>query len=120
MTINGATLLKIGTYIVSLTNTLLIPSQVKFIDVTIILKDPCARAIFEVNPSPFSNIAVTVPSVTPINTAFKVWTDVERSYSLVCAITASFTTTYTPISVASPYAQTVVNPALVSLPTDIA
>lgn len=104
MTINGATLPKIGTYILSLTNTLLIPSQVKFIDVTIILKDPCARAIFEVSPSPFSDIAVTVPSATSINTAFKVWTDVERSNnSIVCAITASFTTTYTPISVVSPY-----------------
>jgi len=102
LTIDGAVLNSIGTYTVTLKNTL--SSQIKIIDVTIILKDPCERAVFEVSPNPFSNIEVTVPSMNSVNTPFKVWTDVERLYSLVCAITASFTTTYSPITVASPYA----------------
>jgi hypothetical protein len=115
--VSGAILANIGTYTITLTNTSL--TQTMVTTLTIILKDPCDRAVFESTPSPFSDITVQVPSATLINTTFKVWTDVERNYNLVCAISASFTTTYAPISVSSPYDNTVVNPALVSLPNDI-
>ena len=53
-------------------------------------------------------------------TSFHVYTDVENSYpAVVCGYTASFTTSYAPLSVSSPYSSHVFNPTQVSLPTDI-
>jgi hypothetical protein len=51
VTITGATLLEIGIYTITLSN--MSATYIQSVVFTIELKDPCSRAIFEVNPYPF-------------------------------------------------------------------
>jgi len=116
--INGATIAAKGVYIITITNTL--NTQVKSDSLTLTIKDPCEFATFITTPSPFSDKTITVPSVTPIQTSFAVKTNVENTYpSIVCGITALFSTTYLPATVASPFIKYTIDPGLVVLPTDI-
>jgi hypothetical protein len=75
-------------YTVTLTNTYTDPwtgatVQVKTDTVTIVLKNPCERAIIEDTTSPFSTINVPMPTTGFINTPFKIYTDLERAYPLI-------------------------------------
>lgn len=85
---------------------------------TIVLKNPCARAVFETSPNPFSDITVAMPLTSTISTPFHVYTDVEKAFpSIQCNITATFTTTYTPLTIST--TQTSLDTTKVVLPTDI-
>jgi hypothetical protein len=58
--INGATLANLGTY--SLTLTAAVDSKTTVSSFTVIILDPCARAVFETNPAPLSDMTVIMPA----------------------------------------------------------
>jgi len=100
--VNGATIAAKGVYVITIANTL--NTQIKSDTITLTIKDPCEFATFVTTPSPFTDKIITVPSVTLIQTPFSVKTNVETTYpSIICGITALFSTSYLPATVASPF-----------------
>jgi len=115
LTLNGCTSSNIGTYTVKLTNTSL--GVVKELSVTLIVEIlTCINAVFETSPSPFSDIVVNMPT-TSYNVPFKVYTDIERLYSMVCPIIATFTTSYAAVNVSTPYSNISVSPGSITVPS---
>lgn len=82
--------------------------------------DPCKVAVFETSPSPFgSNINIDPTIKTRTKWPIKVYTNKERiSAAVVCAIKATFTTTYSPATIAEPYKEITIDPAFIVLPND--
>lgn len=61
--ITGATLLDQGTYAMTLTADL--DGTTKTASFTVIILDPCKRAVFLTNPNPLSTMNVALPSTGP-------------------------------------------------------
>ena len=58
-----------------------------------------------------------MPTSSNVERAFKVYTDVERSYpSIICPITATINQGYAPVSIVDSYTKVRVDPSLVSVP----
>jgi hypothetical protein len=74
VTINNATLADKGTFAMTLTAT--VDGKTASIAFTIIIKDPCSRAVFQTTPAPLSNMTVTMPSAVTSTQAVSIKTDV--------------------------------------------
>ena len=100
-----------STYTITLTNDCCNnPTQTT--TMTLTFSDPCVRAIYQTSPNPFAIVEVYVPSVFTITTPFHVKTDIETTYTYVCATTHAITTGYLPVSLASNIVeQHVINPS---------
>jgi len=61
--INGATLANIGTHTMTMTHT--IDGVSATATFTVILKDPCKRAVFQTSPNPILPMTITMPSAGP-------------------------------------------------------
>lgn len=86
---------------------------------TLTIIDPCRLAVFEINPTPFLDMVVDPTSKSQILVPIKVYTDKERvSSAVVCAIKATFTTSWVPVTVVEPWQKYVINPSAISLPID--
>jgi hypothetical protein len=110
-------LANVGTYTLTLTNTL--GTQVFMSTMTLIIADPCSRAVIQTTPNPFSDQVVNVPSATVISVSISsLTTDLFAAYGITCSLKATITTAYLPVSVVSPYSQYQIDPAAVVLPTD--
>jgi hypothetical protein len=113
------TLAEIKSYTLTLTYTYELTSQSA--SLTLIIKDPCSRAVFKTTPSPFSTITFSAPSTANTYTLFKVYTDVEETYpSIVCPISAIITGVgYVPVSINGAFTAITLDGNLVCLPGDI-
>jgi hypothetical protein len=74
VTINNATLANKGTYAMTLAAS--VDGKTASAAFTIIIKDPCSRAVFQTSPAPLSNMTVTMPSAVTSNQAVSIKTDV--------------------------------------------
>ena len=93
------TLAEIKSYTLTLTYTY--GSTSLFASLTLIIKDPCSRAVFKTTPNPFSTITFSAPSTANTFTEFKVYTNVEVDHSsIVCPIITIITGVgYGPVSI---------------------
>lgn len=79
--VNGCGLANIGTYTCTLTAT--VNSKTASSTFTIIIQDPCKRAIFDAT-NPFTLITVTMPTAGPTTSNKAVLTDLSVPYSITC------------------------------------
>jgi hypothetical protein len=116
--LTGATLANIGTY--SMTLTAIVDAQTTTNAFTMIIMDPCKRAIFETTPAPILMMTITMPSSGPTTQTVKIYTDVERATSpaVICPITGVLSPSTKPwISFTNP--TITINHGAITLPTDI-
>ena len=103
-----------------MTLTALVDSKTASAAFTVIIKDPCSRAVFQTNPAPLADMTVTMPSAATSTQAVSIKTDVQNSYpAIVCGISGALTPAAAYISLSGDSSTISVNAANISLPTDI-
>ena len=73
--ISGHTLSNLNTY--SMTLTAVVDAQTTVSSFTVIIKDPCKRAVFQTTPAPLSDMTMNMPSTGTQTQTVKIYTDVE-------------------------------------------
>jgi hypothetical protein len=85
ITINNATLSNVSSNLMTL--TAVVDGKTAIASFTVIIKDPCSRAVFLTSPAPLTNMTVTTPSAATTTQTVTIMTDVQYAKpAIVCGI----------------------------------